>query len=99
MATRPAQPDEILELYANGLGTTVPPVPPGTVFSGAAPLAGPATVTIGGVAAQVIWAGMVEAGLYQLNVTVPSLPAGGQPLPVSVNGMASQPGVLVTVSQ
>jgi len=33
-------------------------------------------VTIGGVDAPVAYAGLVEAGLYQFNVTVPSVPTG-----------------------
>jgi uncharacterized protein (TIGR03437 family) len=99
VTTDPAQPGEILELYATGLGATNPAMPAGTLFSGAAPLVDSATVTIGGVSAQVGWAGLVSPGLYQLNVTVPSVPAGDQPLLVSVDGAVSQQGVFVTVGQ
>jgi len=45
----------------------------------------------------VSYAGLVGAGLYQLNVTVPNLPVGDRLLLVKVNGAASQPGVFVTV--
>ncbi len=89
---------ETLELCATGLGPTNPAVPAGTVFSGAASLVDAPTVTIGGVPAQVSFAGLVSAGLYQLNVTVPNLPEGDQPLLVKVNGAPSQPGVLVSIS-
>lgn len=99
VTSRPAKPGDVVELYANGLGATSPSVPPGTVFSGAAPLVGSATVTIGGVSAQVIWAGLSGPGLYQLDVTVPSVPAGDQSLVVKVDGATSQPGVFVTVGQ
>ena len=97
--TRPARPGDVLELYATGLGATNPSVPPGTLFSGAAPLVGSATVMIGGASAQPIWAGLVEPGLYQLNVTVPNVPTGDQPLLVEVDGATSQPDVFVTVGQ
>ena len=30
------------------------------------------TVTIGGIAATVLWSGLIAAGLYQINITVPS---------------------------
>ena len=98
LATRPARPGEVLELYATGLGPTNPAVPAGQVFSDAAPTIDPVTVTIGGVNASVTFAGLTGAGLYQLNVTVPNLPAGEQPLNVIVNGAVSQPGVFVAVA-
>jgi uncharacterized protein (TIGR03437 family) len=99
LTSRPAKPGDVVELYANGLGATSPSVPPGTVFSGAAALVDAATVMIGGVSAQVIWAGLSEPGLYQLDVTIPSVPAGDQSLLVKVDGAQSQPGVFVTVGQ
>jgi len=39
-------------------------------------LANSVQVTIGGLAAPVVYAGLVEAGLYQFNVTVPPVPNG-----------------------
>jgi uncharacterized protein (TIGR03437 family) len=60
-------------------------------------LAAPVTVTIGGAAAQVEWAGLVGPGLYQVNVQVPSVPAGDQPVTVSVAGFQSAAGVYVAV--
>jgi len=99
LTSRPAKPGDVIELYANGLGATSPMVPAGTLFSGAAPLVDAATVTIGGVSAQVIWAGLSGPGLYQLDVTIPSVAAGGPSLLVKVDGAQSQPGVFVTVGQ
>jgi len=51
------------------------------------------TVTIGGVAAQVIFSGLTPGavGLYQVNAVVPATaPTGNQPIVVSVNGVNSQ---------
>jgi uncharacterized protein (TIGR03437 family) len=51
-----------------------------------------ATVTIGGVAAPVDYAGMAPGfvGLYQVNAHVPTvLSAGNQPVIITVNGVQS----------
>jgi uncharacterized protein (TIGR03437 family) len=96
-ATRPVKAGETLMLYGVGFGPTVPAVPAGQLFSGSAPTADPVTVTIGGVAAQVSWSGIMMAGLYQINVIVPSAPSGDQPLLATVNGVYTPTGPVVTV--
>jgi uncharacterized protein (TIGR03437 family) len=78
-ASRPAKAGEIVVIYAVGFGPTNPPVPAGQLYSGAAPCVTPPQITIGGVQAQVAFAGIVEAGLYQLNVIVPNLSSGDRP--------------------
>jgi hypothetical protein len=48
-------------------------------------------VTIGGVQADVLWAGLVGAGLYQVNVRVPtSLGDGDHAVVAGVEGVSSQ---------
>lgn len=98
-ATRPARPGEVLEIYATALGPTSPAITAGQVFSGAASIVDPVNVTIGGLNAPVAFAGLSGAGLYQLNVRVPTLPPGDQPLSINVNGSVSQPGVFVAVGE
>jgi len=50
------------------------------------------------VEANVAFAGIIEAGLYQINVTVPqNAAAGDQPLLATVNGVQTPAGVVVTV--
>lgn len=91
-ATTPAQPGETIVLYATGLGATSPEVVTGTVTSTVANLANAASVTIGGVTANVAFAGLVPpfARLYQLNVTVPdAVPDGDQQVVVTVGGVSS----------
>jgi uncharacterized protein (TIGR03437 family) len=60
-----------------------------------------ATVTIGGEAATVAFAGQAPGsvqGLYQVNATVPAAVASGaQPVVVTIGGVASQSGVTVNV--
>jgi uncharacterized protein (TIGR03437 family) len=49
------------------------------------------------VAAQVKWAGLIGPGLYQVNVQVPSVAAGDQPVTMSIAGFQSAAGVYVAV--
>ena len=55
------------------------------------------TVTIGGAPAVVSFAGLVGAGLYQINVTVPSLANGTYPVVGQVAGVNTQSGVTLKV--
>jgi len=57
-------------------------------------------VTIGGVSAQVLYAGGAPgqiAGLMQVNVVAPSGLSGAVPVVLTVGGLPSQPGVTVAV--
>jgi len=80
-ASTPAQPGDTIEVFGTGLGAAYPPVP-----DGAAPPASPLSNTtntitagVGGVAAAVGFAGLAPtlAGLYQVNVTIPSTLTSG----------------------
>jgi uncharacterized protein (TIGR03437 family) len=61
-------------------------------------LANSVQVTIGGVTANVAFAGLVESGTYQLNVTVPSLPDGDALVVATVGGVSTQTAVSITVA-
>jgi uncharacterized protein (TIGR03437 family) len=84
--SRAAKAGDTILLYGTGFGRTTTPLNPFMSASVALPLAHTgaditaptATVTIGGQAAQVTFAGVVAPGLYQLNVVVPQVPAGDQ---------------------
>jgi uncharacterized protein (TIGR03437 family) len=67
-SSRAAVAGEVIEIYGTGFGPTEPASPTSQSISQPAPLSLPTTVTIGGVDAQVLWAGLVSSGLYQLNV-------------------------------
>ncbi|MGD0775519.1 MAG: hypothetical protein ABSC05_22110 [Candidatus Solibacter sp.] len=97
----PAPAGSVLSLYATGEGQTSPPGVDGKLA--AAPLPQPlaaVAVTIGGVSAQVLYAGGAPgqiAGLMQVNVVVPSGLSGAVPLLLTAGGVPSQPAVTVSV--
>jgi uncharacterized protein (TIGR03437 family) len=90
-ATQPAKPGETILLYGTGFGPTTQATPP--------PLANPVQIKIGGIAATVAFAGLAGPGLYQFNVTVPSLPTGDAPVLATIGGLTTQPGVALTIQQ
>jgi len=95
--TRPVKAGETLVLFGVGFGPTTTAVPAGKAFAGSAPVSGKVAITIGGMAANVAYAGITEAGLYQFNVTVPVAPSGDQPLQALVGGVTTPAGAVVTV--
>jgi uncharacterized protein (TIGR03437 family) len=99
VASRPAQPGETLLFFATGFGPTSPAVSPGQIVSAAAPLADMSQLhfRIGGLAADVRFAGIVAAGEYQFNVVVPALPDGDQAVTADIGGVSTVPGILIPV--
>jgi uncharacterized protein (TIGR03437 family) len=90
----PAHAGQSLQLYANGLGpidTALPTGEPAPVSPLIHTLATP-IVTIGGVQAVVTFSGLAPtyAGLYQVNVDVPSgVPSGLEPVVLTIDGIVS----------
>jgi uncharacterized repeat protein (TIGR01451 family) len=95
--TRPVLPGETLLLYGVGFGPTNPPVHAGQPFSSAAPTVQPVTVSIGGVPANTTFSGLVAAGLYQFNVTVPQTVPGDMALSAAVGNVQATSGSVVSV--
>jgi uncharacterized protein (TIGR03437 family) len=95
--TRPVRAGETMTLYGVGFGPTNPHVPAGRLFAGVAPTDSPVMITIGGVPVLAGFAAITEAGLYQINVTVPVTGAGDQPIQASVNGVQTPAGPVVSV--
>jgi uncharacterized protein (TIGR03437 family) len=96
--TASAKAGEIVALFGTGLGATNSPVATGVVFDGAYQTTSPVTVTVGGMAAQVLWAGLVGPGLYQVNIVIPAVAAGDHAVVATVGGVSSQSGALLKVS-
>ena len=87
----PAKPGEVIILWGTGFGPANPAVAAGQVFTGANPLANTATATIGGQSAAIDFAGVVGAGLVQVNVHVPaSISNGDAPVVLTVGGVSTQ---------
>jgi uncharacterized protein (TIGR03437 family) len=97
--TRPAQPGETIVLFGTGFGPTNPPLPASQVVTQAAVLANPITVRIGGLAADVAFAGLTGSGLVQFNVTLPDLPDGDASVVIEIAGVSTQAGVSMTVQR
>lgn len=97
VTTTPAQPGETLLLYATGFGPTDPALPTAQLVTTPEPLANPVQITIGGATATVTFAGLVGPGLYQFNVTVPSLPAGDAAAVAQIGGVTTTAKVSITV--
>jgi len=97
-SSRPTVPGEVIEIYGTGFGPTNPESPTSQLVSQPAPLSQPATVTIGGVDALVQWAGIVSSGLYLLNVQIPNVAFGDQPVQTSVSGFQGAPNAFVAIA-
>ena len=97
-ATTPAVPGETILLFGNGFGTTNVAVTAGSETQSGSLQTLP-VVTIGGVQATVIFAGLnVTPGEFQFNVVVPgSLAAGDAAISASYNGATTQSGTLITI--
>ncbi len=99
--TTPAQPGETVVLYGTGFGSTSPDFPNGQLPGSVSLLNTPFTVTVGGIPANVTFAGLLPnfAGLYQMNIEVPgSVPNGDQPVVLQIGGVTST-AVYITVQQ
>jgi uncharacterized protein (TIGR03437 family) len=54
-------------------------------------------ITIGGMQAQVSFGGIIEAGLFQFNVVVPSAGGGDQILEAMIGGVTTPADVFITL--
>ena len=96
----PARPGETIELFATGFGAANPALPAGKIVTTPEELAvaNSVTVTVGGEAATVQWAGVIGSGLDQINVTIPSdLPDGDAELVATLAGFHTQTNLFITV--
>jgi uncharacterized protein (TIGR03437 family) len=96
-ASTPAKPGEEVVIYANGFGPTDMPVISGSI-SQSGNLSPLPVIKIGGITANVIFAGLVVPGEYQFNVIVPATVGNGdQPITATFGGTSTQSGTLITI--
>ncbi len=104
--SRPAAVGSVVDIYLTGAGVTVPASKDGALATSTPPFpslsAQPVTVTIGGISAQVYYAGPAPGsinGLTQIDVMVPSGVKSGTSIPVvvSIGGVASQSNLFMSV--
>ncbi|HWC97042.1 MAG TPA: BACON domain-containing carbohydrate-binding protein [Candidatus Sulfopaludibacter sp.] len=106
---RPAAVGSVVAIYCTGAGVTVPGSQDGALTSVTPPFpslaAQPVTVTVGGLAAQVVYQGPAPgaiAGLTQIDIVVPNAKGGATgtvavPVVVSIAGAASQANLTLAV--
>jgi uncharacterized protein (TIGR03437 family) len=97
-STVAARVGDNVELYGVGFGPTNPNEPAGQSFSVAAATTSHVYLTINNVSVTPSFAGLSGAGLYQINLTVPSdLGTGDVPLLATVDGVQTPTGVVISL--
>ncbi|MDP9170738.1 MAG: putative Ig domain-containing protein [Acidobacteriota bacterium] len=100
---RPVRAGETVVIYGVGFGPTKDVVAAGAAYGSATSTTNPVQVVIGGTTlpqSNVMFAGLVGAGLYQLNVLIPpGLGTGDLSLAALIGGAQTQSGVFLSVSQ
>jgi uncharacterized protein (TIGR03437 family) len=93
-----AKAGDIIELFAVGLGPTIPAVPAGQAYSSAAATTNRVNLLVNNVSVTPGFAGLSGAGLYQINLTVPvGLGTGDISLAAAVGGAQTPAGVVISL--
>lgn len=100
--SRPAKPGETIVIYGTGFGAVTPNIPAGEIVTQTNQLSANLQIYFGGTPALVPYAGLAPGlvGLYQFNVTVPSVTASN-PLPFSfrLEGVAGTQTLFTAVQE
>jgi uncharacterized protein (TIGR03437 family) len=82
---RPAKPGDIIQIFAAGLGLTSPRAPAGRLIPQPLALEAQARLDLSQRPVEVLYAGLVGPGLYQVNARIPeATPSGSQSLRLAV---------------
>ncbi len=97
----PAGVGSIVQVFATGEGVTRPDAQTGSVTSGTFLPVAPVSAAVGGIPAEITFAGAAPgsvAGLVQVNVVIPAgVPSGDIAIALSFGSLTSQSGVTVAV--
>jgi uncharacterized protein (TIGR03437 family) len=97
---QPTVPQDIVQFYGTAFGGTNPPVPVGQIPDIVSRLTDVVRVVIGGVDAEVLFAGLSPyAGVYQIVIRVPNLPPGEHPIYAEIAGRRTQEGLVLAVGR
>jgi uncharacterized protein (TIGR03437 family) len=95
----PARPGETISIYGFGFGLPATPLVNGSATQSGLLPAMP-SIQIGGLSANVVYAGLVSPGLYLFNVVVPAGVSDGDNTVTCAYGGASAPaGIKITVKR
>jgi uncharacterized protein (TIGR03437 family) len=100
--SRPAKPGETIVIYGIGFGAVTPVIPAGEIVTQTNQLSSNLQISFGGTPAVVPYAGLAPGfvGLYQFNVTVPSVTASSPvPLTFSLDGVAGTQTLVTSVQE
>lgn len=99
---RPVKPGETLTFYGVGFGPVTPNIGAGQVVETLNSTEYPLEVYVGGARAAITYAGLAPSsvGVYQINVVVPAVPAGGSlPLTFTLGGVNGSQKLYVAVDR
>ena len=100
VSSRPAKPGDTLTLYGVGFGPVIPVSLAGQLVQQLNSLSLPLQMSMGGSPATLLYYGLTPGytGLYQFNLTVPSVAPGNAALTFTLNGMAGTQTLYVAVA-
>jgi uncharacterized protein (TIGR03437 family) len=101
-STRPVKAGETITLYGVGFGPVTPAIGAGEVVQALNSTEYPLEVFVGGARAAVTYAGLAPnaVGVYQINVVVPAVTAGGNlPLAFTLGGVSGTQKLSVAVGR
>ena len=95
----PAKAGEVITIYGIGFGPVNPAVPSGTITPASNTVTGAVHFLFGETQAKFQYDGLAQGfvGLYQFNVTVPTVTAGDMPLNADVGGVSLGQNLYITV--
>lgn len=102
ITSRPAKPGEVIVIYGVGFGSVTPSIPAGQIVTQSNQLSLQFQLNFGQTPAQLLYDGLSPnfVGLYQFNVTVPSVPDNNLvPLTLNLGGTAGTQTLFTAVHQ
>jgi uncharacterized protein (TIGR03437 family) len=100
ITSKRAVPGDTITLYGVGFGQVNEGIPPGQIANGTSTLAASLTISFGGTLGTITYAGLAPnyVGLYQFNVTVPSIAASDSvPVTFTLGGVSGTQKLAIAI--